>query len=117
MIGHYFDKTEHKGVLYIPRSVIVINDDREPGAYDINYCPENIKNYDLIWNSGNTIEKRRILGNAMNCLELDIKEDLIKKFQNFCWGTSLLDIVNAYICAGEIFELAKEEAEMYEGIK
>jgi len=117
MIGYYFNKTEYKGVLYIPKNLIVFGDDREPCAYDINYYPNNIEAYDLIWSNGNTIEKRRILGNAISCLKLNIEDDLIKKFQNFCWGEDFLDIINAHVCAGEMFEIAKKEAELYYNIE
>ena len=117
MIGYYFNKTKHKRVLYIPKNLIVFGDDRELGSYYINYYPNNIKEYDLIWSSGDTFEKRKIFGDAINYLELDIEEGLIKKFQNFCWEGSFLDIINAHICAGEMFETAKKEAEMYYNTK
>ena len=75
--------------------------------------PNNLKAYDLIWNSGNTIEKRRILGDAMNCLELKIKDDLIEEFRIFCFGKTFLDFVNTQIYAKKMFEWAKEEAGAY----
>ena len=113
MRAFYFDKSEHKGVFYIPGNLIMIIDKRDPDASDINYFPNNLQVFDRIWDSGNTLEKRRVLGDAFNCLELNIDNEVISRFQDYCWRKDLLGIANAHIFAKEMFESTKGVIDKY----
>ena len=113
MKSFFFNKSEHKDVLYIPNNLIVITDNRMPNAPDINYSPNNLQVYDLIWESKNTIEKRRILGDAMKALELNVDDKTLDIFRGFCFGQTSLDIINAHLYAKDIFDLAKEKVSIF----
>jgi hypothetical protein len=113
MKAYFFKREKDKEVLYIPHNLIICTKNDGLDFLNLDYFPNNIKAYDLIWNSGNTWEKRKILGSAEEFFELNIEDDLINTFGSFCFKNNPINTIYAHVYAKLIFDFSKNGVESY----
>lgn len=112
MKAYFFNRSKNKNVLYIPKNLIVVGKKSE---FEIDYKVNNIKAFDLIWDCGDTSVKRKLLGNLDLCIldELEIPNELIQRFQDYCWEETPENIVRAHLFAMEMYYIAKRSIEEF----
>ncbi len=105
MKAYYFNSAYTESVLYIPKNLIVIENE-EGDYFDIRYKPEEIKEFDWLWRN----DKESLFNNPDNALirEIEVDGGLVRKFQDSCFDNNESSI----ICnALKIFKLTKKQVE------
>ena len=96
MKAYFYNKSLTKNVIYVPGTFVILGDEE---GIDIDYKLNNTNVFDAICASGNTLEKRKILGDALTCLEINIDDSFIESFNAYSFGGSDEDTVFAHFCA------------------
>lgn len=105
MKAYYFNSGYCENTLYIPKNLIVVENE-EGDYFDIKHKPKEIKEFDWLWKNN----RESLLNNPNDSLirEVEVDEGLVRKFQDSCFDNNEPSI----LCnALKIFQLTKKEVE------
>ncbi|MGV8152501.1 MAG: hypothetical protein ACP5OG_05460 [Candidatus Nanoarchaeia archaeon] len=111
MKGYFFNRGERQNVLYIPRNLVVV--EKNDSEIIVDYYPNNIKAFDLIWDNS----RRMLLGDFEKCIisHLEIPENIIKQFSDYCFDNSPKSVISAHIFAISLFDDVKLNVNNFRG--
>lgn len=106
MRAHYLVGVNSERGLYIPRNLVVIENEEEDW-FDIRYIPEELNEFERLWENDRTSLLATL--NSVSVKEVEVDDGLVKKFRN------AFDACELYLFgrALELFKLTKKEVEEF----